>query len=304
MNKYSILATIIVNYKLEERTIKYVKEELLHKCSLPNIIVIVNNGATVSSTQILASTLGAVVVEDISKPLFNLKNIYVIHNIENSGFARGNNLGVDFLVGHFEVEYLLFSNNDISFIDNEVIEKLLSKLASDNKIGVIGPRVIGLDGKCQSPYIYTSFFDEILWMSWGRFLPFWKPEELNRDLAKEGVYYRLIGAFFIVPLKYYLACGKMDPHTFLYGEEVILAERMQKIGKSNYYFPQVSVLHEHGLTTSMLSEDNKFLLDSILYYFKTYKNESSFNLFIGKITVNTYYKIRSLARRMKRFLIQ
>ena len=300
MNRDYLLATVIVNYKSEERTIKYVKEELFAKCTIPQIIVIVNNGATEESSNLLCSSLDAVLIKDIKASICESK-IYVIHNTENSGFAKGNNLGVDFIYQHFNVEYLLFSNNDIRFLDSNVIEVLIEKLKSLPGVGIIGPKVVGLDGNDQNPYVYTSFWNEILWMSWGRFIPFWHLKKFDRAKAQEGYYYRLMGSFFIVPCVSYIKCGKMDPNTFLYAEEVILTERMLKIGKKNYYLPEVSVIHEHGQTISKyLKKGNRILLDSILYYFKEYQNINAFKLFIGKILVQTFWTVQVIFRKMKK----
>lgn len=297
--KHYTLATIIVNYKSEERTINYVQEELSPKNSIPQVIIIVNNGATSSSSKRLSSALNAPIVNNITATI-NEASIYIIHNTENSGFAKGNNLGVDFISKHFEIDFLLFSNNDIRFIDSNVIEVLIEKLKILPDVGVIGPKVIGLDGKDQNPYTYTSFWNEILWMSWGRYLPHWNFKEFDREKASEGYYYRLMGSFFIIPLQDYLQCGGMDPHTFLYAEEIILAERMLTIGKKNYYVPSVKILHEHGQTISKyLNKGNEILLESILYYFKTYKHTSNFKIILGRRLVQLYWFFQIIYRRIQ-----
>lgn len=299
MGKTFTLASIIVNYKSEERTITYVKEELQSKCRIPQLIIIVNNEATEESSKKLSESLQAPIVRDIVAILTD-SDIYIIHNPKNSGFAKGNNLGVDFISKHFEVEYLLFSNNDIRIIGSNVIEVLIEKLKSLPDVGVIGPKVIGLDGKNQNPYIYTPFWNEILWMSWGRFFPLKRKRPFDRSYAKEGYYYRLMGSFFITPYTSFIECGKMDSHTFLYAEEVILAERMLNIGKKNYYVPSIQILHEHGQTTSKyLKKGNEVLLNSILYYFREYKKVNKFNIVLGRIIVKTYWTIQYLYRKLK-----
>lgn len=300
MHRTFTLASIIVNYKSEERTITYVKEELQSKCHIPQLIIIVNNEATEESSKKLSKSLLAPIVTDIAA-IPKDSDIYIIHNLKNSGFAQGNNLGVDFISKHFEVDYLLFSNNDIRFIDSNVIEVLIEKLKTLPDIGVIGPKVIGLDGQDQNPYLYSPFWNEILWMSWERFLPLKKGEKtFDRTHAKEGYYYRLMGSFFIIPYTSFIECGKMDPHTFLYAEEVILAERMLNIGKKNYYVPAVKILHEHGQTTSKyLNKGNEILLESILYYFKTYKHISNFKIIIGKRLVQLYWFFQTIYRKIK-----
>ena len=144
-----MISIIIVNYKNNKRTIKYVKEELT-KVQTEHRIIVVNNEATASSNQELAKDLDAIVLnlDDI-----NVKDSkhYVISNPENSGFAKGNNIGARFALKVLKSEYLLFSNNDIKFLDADVVEKLVHKFEQLPKAGIIGPKVIGLDGKLQSP---------------------------------------------------------------------------------------------------------------------------------------------------------
>lgn len=278
------IATILVNYKSEERTIKCIKEELM-RCSLTYRIIVVNNGANESSDEVLARELGGVVIYDINIPIDTEQRIFIISNPENSGFARGNNLGVDFATNHFEVDYLLFSNNDIVMRSDRTIESLVEKLASLPDVGVIGLKVVGLDGKCQSPYIYLPFWEEMVFLQWQRFVPFKIVRSLDRVNAQSGYYYRVMGSFFISPTVDYIACGKMDPNTFLYGEEVILAERMLRIGKKNYYEPSIEILHEHGVTISKNKDVFKgrdYLSESMFYYFREYRGVPQFSVFIAR----------------------
>lgn len=301
MNRDYLLATVIVNYKSEERTIKYVKEELLKKCTIPQIIVIVNNGATDDSSNKLCTDLNGYIIKDICTPIKE-SYIYIIHNTENSGFAKGNNLGVDFISEHFNVNYLLFSNNDIRFIDSNVIETLISKLKSLPDVSVIGPKVIGLDGNCQSPNQYVPFWTEMVGQYWERFIPFYKIRHFNQNKANEGYYYRVMGSFFIVKYVDFINCGKFDNNTFLYGEEVILSERMNKIGKKSYYCPDVSILHEHGQTTSKHINQirgNLLMFDSLAYYYHNYKDISNINICIAKILILLYSYLQFLFRKIR-----
>lgn len=301
MKQYFTLASIIVNYKSEERTIKYIQEELLPKNSIPQVIIIVNNGATTQSSNTLSCSLKAPIVADISTAIEE-SSIYIIHNVENSGFAKGNNLGVNFITSHFKVDYLLFSNNDIRFIDSNIIETLIHKLKNLPDVGIIGPKVIGLDGKNQNPYIYTPFWNEMLNRSWGRFIPGWKLIDLDRENATEGYYYRLMGSFFICPIDDFIRCGMMDNNTFLYSEEEILAERMIKIKKKCYYLPTIKILHEHGFTTSkFLIKSDLIGLKSKLYYFKKYKGVSYLKLSIGYNVVKLYLFTKNIIHQLNNY---
>lgn len=295
------LASIIVNYKSEERTIKYIKEELQSKCNLSQVIIIVNNGATEESTKKLCNNLHAYRVNDITCHI-PFSTIYVIHNINNSGFARGNNLGVDFVSEHFNVKYILFSNNDIRFIVPNVIELLIDKLKSHPDVGVIGPKVIGLDGNCQSPNEYVPFWTEMVGQYWERFIPFYHIKHFNQNNATEGYYYRIMGSFFIVRYNDFIKCGKFDSNTFLYGEEAILSERMNTIGKRNYYLPTVAVLHEHGTTTTKYLKQikgNFIAFNSLSYYYQHYKGISEPAILLAKISMYIYSYLQYFFRTIK-----
>lgn len=295
------LASIIVNYKSEERTIKYIKEELQSKCNLSQVIIIVNNGATEESTKKLCNNLHAYRVNDITCHI-PFSTIYVIHNINNSGFARGNNLGVDFVSEHFNVKYILFSNNDIRFIVLNVIELLIDKLKSHPDVGVIGPKVIGLDGNCQSPNEYVPFWTEMVGQYWERFIPFYHIKHFNQNNATEGYYYRIMGSFFIVRYNDFIKCGKFDSNTFLYGEEAILSERMNTIGKRNYYLPTVAVLHEHGTTTTKYLKQikgNFIAFNSLSYYYQHYKGISEPAILLAKISMYIYSYLQYFFRTIK-----
>ncbi len=294
-----MLAVIIVNYKDEERTISYIKEELA-KVHTPHLTVIVNNVATTESDNKLIDRLNATLVTDIQiKPAES--ECYIISEPENLGFAKGNNLGAKFCLKHFTINHFLISNNDIRFINDEVVEKLIEKLDSLDNVGLIGPKVKGLDGKNQSPEPYSSFWKRYIWMYW--LTPFLSPNKKKEIFkldysqnAKEGVHYKIMGSFFIVKAQDFQNCGMMDSNTFLYGEEVILSDRLRAIHKNAYYLPDVAVLHEHGQTISQhfnTAKSMKLQFRSESYYYQKYHSISSFSILMGKISVYLYIKLKS-----------
>ena len=228
---------IIVNYRTDLLTIDYVKNEV-SKIKLPHIVVVVNNSAIESSNYLLCNSLHATLVENINVSVCqNESNVYVISSEENLGFAKGNNLGVRFIQNHFpSCSYLLFSNNDIQIVDEDVCERLIEKMSYNKDIGLIGPKVIGLKGELQSPEPYIHMVDYFCWMY--LITPFVsKAQKINKfnldysSKAKEGYHYKVMGSFFMICLQDYIACGMMDERTFLYAEEMILSERLNAIGK-------------------------------------------------------------------------
>lgn len=287
-----MLAIIIVNYKSYAATCSYVKDVLLKNVAIPCSIIIVDNAFTPEGTSEIEAQFDVNVCDlnyHFSKKCDN--PIYVICNHDNSGFARGNNIGAKFATDFLHSDCLLFSNNDIKFIDKNVVEELYRKLNDVPNAGIIGPKVVGLNGELQSPEPYMSFWDRNVWMYLST--PFYSKEKKRQRfqldyarVAKEGFHYKLMGSFFMVRSKDFKECGMMDEHTFLYAEEPILTERMLKIGLQPYYYPQVAVLHNHGATTKKHFKNSQIewiKFESECYYYRTYKKTSSVEIFIGRL---------------------
>jgi GT2 family glycosyltransferase len=240
---------IIVSYKNEELTSRYVNKEII-KCRNIDNVIIVNNAATIKSNKIMNDNISN--SEIFYNSTYMGSKIIIIPNENNLGFAKANNLGVKFAIKYLKPDFLLFSNDDILLNDNTVVEKLRIKLLSDSRIGCIGPMISGIDGQQQGPYPYRS-----LWFRY--ILPTCLPipaikisryiDNLYFKNAKEGFHYVVLGCFFMIRASYFVESGMMDERTFLYREEEILAERLKKIGKFNYWLPSAKIIHVGGQTT-------------------------------------------------------
>ena len=300
-----MLAIIIVNYKNEEQTISFIHKEL-SQVSLPNMVIVVNNEATTESDAVLVKELQAELITDISR-YSTSKKIFIVSHPVNLGYAKGNNLGVEFAVKHFDIEYFVFSNNDIRFIEDETIERLVAKFKElPSSVAAIGPAILGLNGEKQSPIIYLSFFTKWVLGRW--YTPFLSKKQrinfykIDFENITEGRYYTLMGSFLLVKAKIFLACGMFDPNTFLFGEEAILAERLARVNKTMYYYPQVTILHEHSVTINKYNNHIKkirMMFDSDIYYYKTYKSISTFNIVFCWMMVNFHYVLWNMKEKLK-----
>lgn len=298
------IAVVIISYKNDNQTIDFVKH-IIKFC--PDFcVVIVNNGADESSTRFICNSLSAYRVDNFFSKIESAR-IYIIHSNENIGFAKGNNLGATFVKLNICSEFILFSNTDIKILSESILTELVNKLIDHPDAGIIGPNIIGLDGKKQSPEPYLPF--------WTRYVSkpitsrFWSKAKRKRVLkedytmnAKEGYVDKVMGSFFMVRAKDYFDCGMMDPNTFLYYEELILSERMKAIGKYTYYYPDVTVVHEHGTTikkyNSMLKME-KINFESAKYYYHTYKHTSKSEIYIGKLLYFTFWYLMILKDKFK-----
>ena len=197
----------------------------------------------------------------------------------NDGFAAGCNAGAKVLCSNPDIDVLLFTNNDIHLASDDVVRRLIEKLEEYPNIGIIGPEIIGTDGKRQSPEPYMGLWKRYVWMYLST--PFLSREAKRRifqldysEQATEGECYRVMGSFFMCPREAWVQAGGMDPHTFLYAEEPILSERMLRAGRKAYYLPSVTVIHEHGSTIKKHLDGRKsawLQFQSNAYYYRAYK---------------------------------
>lgn len=272
----SKIGVIIVSYHNPKSTRNYIKEQL-SKLSTSYTVVVVNVAATLDDSIELATQCELTFVDDPCKRLDDTNQGYLIWSQENLGYAKGNNLGVNFLerIGNFA--YYLFSNDDIEIRQSNILDYLAHKLSENNEMGCIGPRILGLDKCDQSPHDrYVSPYRTIGW----NLFPFLrKKKNINiptTSLRLNAHYtYWVCGAFMMVKAEAFKKAGMFDNVTFLYFEEVILAERLASVGYKVYFDPAVEVLHYEGGSSGTFSKQKRrLLLNSQILYYRKYKHIS------------------------------
>ena len=176
------LGIVVVSYRSDDETVAFVRDGL-SGISVPHLTVVVDNGATEAEASGLQERIPDATVL----------------RAENLGYARGNNLGVVWLLGNGSPEYILISNNDVELTGDGVVEALMDKADAHPEAAVFGPAVVGPDGDFQSPEPYMGLWKRYVWMYLST--PFLSSER-KRELffldyarqAQEGLHYRLSGS--------------------------------------------------------------------------------------------------------------
>ena len=119
------LGIVLVVYKSFQETIDYISNEI-SKITIPYKLVVVDNFSTIEESEKLANACGAILVEE--NKTITSSNMFLISKKDNLGYAKGNNLGAEFLKKEFDVQYILFSNNDLKLLDCNICQTLISKL--------------------------------------------------------------------------------------------------------------------------------------------------------------------------------
>lgn len=306
-----MLGVVLIDFNSQERTTQYILDLLESSDIMPDSIVVVDNSPNLNNFFSLKKAMFKIgfqenndiqvqekIVDKQSIGYINKTKMYFLHSKENLGFAKANNLGFRVIRAFDKVQYVLFSNSDILFENKKVELSCLIKDLKENANGfIIGPKVIYPDGRLQSPCRYISIYKR--WWRNSLMWPFTKPlSPEKRELitnAEKGNVYRIVGAFMLADSQKFEKIGGFDEKTFLYAEELILAERGKKYGYNVLYTPQVEIIHENGYTVrkerTPKSRDFKLkeMLKSDLYYYEYYMGVNKVVINLTRAVVKIYF---------------
>lgn len=291
---YSI---IIVDYNSIRETMHYIAhcaENIISEAPLH--FVIIDNLPHSKSIQILTEEiqinfLDKYIYEEMQVVAFKYMgfDIRLILTGRNWGYAKGNNIGINFSGKEWEDDYIVISNNDIEFIEKIDLGKLKKIIDENRDIAVVGPHVKDMNGNDQGPYPKTTAWSELI-VRPSKIIPelIWDHKVVNKDVKQnpEGIYYWVSGCFFICSREKMLEVNNFDEKTFLYAEEKILSERLLQKGYRMYYTNAITIIHRSsesvGKTFKNL-EAEQVLFNSLFYYYKVYRKTSLFVLLIARI---------------------
>lgn len=81
------------------------------------------------------------------------RRMILIENDENYGFSEGNNIGIRYALKNLNPDYIMLLNND-TVVDPDFLVELVETGESDDKIGIIGPKI----------YFYDfNGLDDVIW---------------------------------------------------------------------------------------------------------------------------------------------
>lgn len=281
---------VILHYKKTEETARCIDSVLKMRKSNEMQILVVDNSIGDNSGQIIKERYRA------------YGNIHVIPSEENAGFSRGNNIGYQYGVKHFQPDFMVVANNDIEFLQED-FEERLEKAYRQTEFAVLGPDVIhAVTGGHQSPIdlrlrteeeaeatirknrmalklfgVLSPVLSFILDSSYdnkGNGLPI-SYEERHQQVV-------LLGACLIFSKKFMERCQKaFDPETEFFYEEYILACRCERMGMKMVYDPSIRIRHESGAAIRQSYGERrrrlKFILCNIMkgcQVYLDYKRES------------------------------
>ncbi len=231
------IGIVILNYNSYQDT-EILVRELLAKPSVYNLVVqIVDNASNNCSCEYLSSKFA------------DIHNVYVYANKENSGYAKGNNIGLH-LLKRFNPHYVLVLNNDVHF-EIELLEHLVSVYNKLVNVGILAP--MQLDANHRPVKFKTlklpTFADDF-------FAYTFIASRVRRDMKlQENSSYPNVcrvdviqGCFMFIDYALFESIGFFEEDTFLFCEERFVARKLKEKGMNSYILLNSSFVHAHSKT--------------------------------------------------------
>lgn len=261
------LSIIILNYN-----VRYFLEQcvLSVQSAIQNLdaeIIVVDNNSPDDSCQMIKE---------------RFPNVILIENKENTGFPKGNNIGVEKAKG----EYICILNPD-TVVAEDTFEKILEFAKSKADLGIIGCKLIDGTGNflpeskrgIPTPWVaFTKIFGLYKIFPSQSFGKYYASHLSENQTGKVEI---LVGAFMVLKKELYNEIGGFDERYFMYGEDIDFSYSVLQKGKSNYYFSETTVIHYKGESTVKDGTYMKRFQEGMeLFYEKNLKISIFFSLFM------------------------
>ena len=226
-----LISVIVVTWNAR-RYVERCVRSLAENTHVPAEIIVVDNASSDGTPELIEKALPAAIL---------------IHNRQNLGFARGNNLGIARSRG----QYLFLINSDVA-VPPGCFEQLLAFMEADPTIGMLGPQMLDPQARVQRSTM--------------RFPTLWN--QLRRALALDTVFHSggflmpdfphtsvrdvdvLNGWFWVVRRQALEQVGPLDEQFFMYGEDIDWCYRFHQAGWRRVFCPVVGALHFGGASSA------------------------------------------------------
>lgn len=173
-------------------------------------------------------------------------NIKVIRSNKNLGFAGGNNLGIKAARG----KYLFFINNDTLLSHQpSAIESLISRLESDEKIGMACPKIRFAWG--DNPIQFAGYTPLSRFSMRNHSIGFGETDKGQYNTPHPTPYAH--GAAMMVKREALEKVGIMPECYFLYYEELDWSMMFTRAGYTIWYEPACTIYHKESQATGQNS---------------------------------------------------
>nr|WP_288281173.1 glycosyltransferase family 2 protein [uncultured Prevotella sp.] len=220
---------ITINYNGQKDTCELIDSLPLEDKSIE--VIVVDNASREDEVAIIANSY---------------PQVKVIRSEQNLGFAGGNNLGIKAAQG----KYLFFINNDVILKpQTSDIRHLISRLETDDKIGMVCPKIRFAWG--DKPIQFAGYTPLSHYTMRNCSIGFGESDRGQYDTAHPTPYAH--GAAMMVKREALEKVGLMPECYFLYYEELDWSMMFTRAGYAIWYEPACTIYHKESQTTGQNS---------------------------------------------------
>ncbi len=280
------LSVIILNYNVRyflEQCVLSVEEAL---SNIDGEIIVVDNNSSDASFQMMKT---------------RFPNVKLIENKTNSGFPKGNNIGVAEAKG----EYICILNPD-TVVSEDTFEKILAFAEKQSDLGIVGCKLIDGTGNflpeskrgIPTPWVaFTKITGLYHFFPKNKLFNQYYAQDLNEN--ETGKVAILVGAFMVMKRDLYSDLKGFDENCFMYSDDIDLSYRALLQGKSNYYFHETSVIHYKGESTVKDKMYMKRFQEAMNFFYKKHFKVSVFFSLFMKIGIVFFSFIKAFQGNSK-----
>lgn len=269
----SILSLVILNYNDSQTTIELLN--IVKNYIIFDHVIIVDNMSTDNSLDMLKE--------------YESPRVKVICSEKNGGYGYGNNYGVKYAIEHYDSDYVLICNPDVSFSESAVKACLLI-LQTISDAAVVAPRMININGE-KNPYCVWKLgtwieylLSPLVCLRWTIPNPFYVLDPVQKEILEVDC---VSGSMLMINTKHFSNVGMYDENIFLYCEETVLGIKLKKAELKSFLILNEFFVHIHSVSISKsfnsAYKKGKLLWQSRLYVFKEYYNCSNVQLLFSKL---------------------
>lgn len=193
--------------------------------------------------------------------------VHVIFNQENSGYFKGLNVGIRYLLQNApSVQHMIVGNNDLTFASG-FIDSVEAAARVFDTYPVVCPDVVTVDGIHQNPHVihrvgkirefmYDLYFSNyylglaIKWLARKSSSFTDRSDEESWETAQ--TIYQGHGSCYLLGPLFFAKFKELWAPTFLMGEEFFLSKQVTDAGMQIYYEPAITLTHHWHATIDAL----------------------------------------------------